>query len=182
MYFVNFFHRSLAVTSCTPVSKKRPVSVEDMILHQDNAPAYRAEDTQLTIQIQLGTEILNHPPYSPDLSPCNFALFPRLKRDLRGQGFDGLEDLRGVTQTSLASFIKGWYASTFIDWLHRHEKCIQAKGEYFKALWETTTMTLNSLIKRNVMFNVMNCAADIHMRVLEKLYFCYFLVSCYEIF
>ena len=26
--------------------------------------------------------VLNHPPYSPDLSPCDFFLFPRLKKML----------------------------------------------------------------------------------------------------
>ena len=27
-------------------------------------------------------KVLNHPPYSPDLSPCDFFLFPRLKKML----------------------------------------------------------------------------------------------------
>ena len=29
-------------------------------------------------------EVFNHPPYSPDLSPCDFFLFPRLKKMLSG--------------------------------------------------------------------------------------------------
>ena len=29
-------------------------------------------------------KVLNHPPYSPDLSPCDFFLFPRLKKMLSG--------------------------------------------------------------------------------------------------
>ena len=32
-------------------------------------------------------KILNHPPYSPDLSPCGFFLFPRLKKMLSGNKF-----------------------------------------------------------------------------------------------
>ena len=28
--------------------------------------------------------VLNHPPYSPDLSPCDFFLFPRLKKMISG--------------------------------------------------------------------------------------------------
>ena len=30
---------------------------------------------------------LNHPPYSPDLSPCDFFLFPRLKKMLSGNKY-----------------------------------------------------------------------------------------------
>ena len=29
-------------------------------------------------------KVLNHPPYSPDLSPCDFFLFPRFKKMLSG--------------------------------------------------------------------------------------------------
>jgi hypothetical protein len=28
---------------------------------------------------KIGAEVLPHPPYSPDLAPCDFFLFPRLK-------------------------------------------------------------------------------------------------------
>ena len=31
--------------------------------------------------------VLNHPPYSPDLSPCDFFLFPRLKKMLSGNKY-----------------------------------------------------------------------------------------------
>ena len=32
-------------------------------------------------------KVLNHPPYSPDMSPCDFFLFPRLKKMLSGNLF-----------------------------------------------------------------------------------------------
>lgn len=114
--------------------KKRPELLENMILHQDNAPPHRAVDTRLAIEIQLGAEILSHPPYSPDLSPCDFALFPRLKRNLRGHRFESLEELRGAVQANLASFGREWYASTFADWVRRHQRCVEVGGEYFEKL------------------------------------------------
>ena len=49
-----------------------------IILHQDNAPARRAESTQIEINL-LGFEIFEHPPYSPDLAPMDFRVFPELK-------------------------------------------------------------------------------------------------------
>ena len=35
----------------------------------------------------LKVKVLNHPPYSPDLSPCDFSLFPRLKKMLSGNKY-----------------------------------------------------------------------------------------------
>ena len=32
-------------------------------------------------------KVLNHPPYSPDLSPCDFFSFPRLKKMLSGNKY-----------------------------------------------------------------------------------------------
>jgi hypothetical protein len=41
-----------------------------------------------TVTARKNIECVPHPPYSPDLAPCDFFLFPRLKSELRGQGFD----------------------------------------------------------------------------------------------
>ena len=38
-------------------------------------------------------KVLNHPPYSPDLSPCDFFLFPRLKKMLTGSKFTSRSSL-----------------------------------------------------------------------------------------
>ncbi|KAJ4450898.1 hypothetical protein ANN_02331 [Periplaneta americana] len=37
--------------------------------------------------------VLEHPPYSPDLSPCYFNLIPQLKKPLRGKQFANREDI-----------------------------------------------------------------------------------------
>ena len=63
--------------------KKRPeCDIETLTLHKDNAPAHRSEDTLMTIDF-LGYERLRHAPYSPDLAPMDFAIFPRLNAELR---------------------------------------------------------------------------------------------------
>lgn len=35
---------------------------------------------------------LPHAPYSPDLAPCDFLLFPRMKRGMNGHRFDIIEE------------------------------------------------------------------------------------------
>jgi hypothetical protein len=50
-----------------------------MLLH-DNAPAHCAHQ----FLAQHGVPVLDHPPYSPDLAPADFFLFPRLKSIMKG--------------------------------------------------------------------------------------------------
>ena len=58
-----------------------------MLFHQDNAPAHKAAVAMAAIQ-EMGFELVDHPPYSPDLALSDFNLFPRLKEHLRGKTFE----------------------------------------------------------------------------------------------
>ncbi len=40
-----------------------------------------------------GIELVTHPPYSPDLAPADFWLFPTVKKALTGCQFDTLQDV-----------------------------------------------------------------------------------------
>jgi histone-lysine N-methyltransferase SETMAR len=44
---------------------------------------------------------LDHPPYSPDLAPCDFWLFPKLKTALKGHRFSDIADFQGHVMTIL---------------------------------------------------------------------------------
>jgi hypothetical protein len=61
-------------------------------LHQDNAPAHNA----LSVKQFLATKNITvlDPPYSADLAPCNFCLFPNSKLVLRGTYFVSLENVK----------------------------------------------------------------------------------------
>ena len=52
-----------------------------LFLH-NNAPSHRALATQKKLAY-LGLQCLHHPPYSPDLAPLNYQLFPGLKNNLK---------------------------------------------------------------------------------------------------
>jgi len=56
-----------------------------LFLH-GNAPAHRALATQKKLAY-LGFQSLDHPPYSPDLAPSDYHLFPGLKKQLKGHHF-----------------------------------------------------------------------------------------------
>ena len=80
--------------------KKRAPLLPTMLFHHDNAPSHRASTTQETID-RRSIEVLGHPPYSPDLAPCDFFLFPTLKKILRGRHFDDVADLQRAVQSAI---------------------------------------------------------------------------------
>ncbi|CAH2001023.1 unnamed protein product [Acanthoscelides obtectus] len=62
-----------------------------IILHQDNASSHTAQETRQYLTEE-NVELLDHPPYSPDLSPNDFFTFPKIKNRPRGQRFQSPEE------------------------------------------------------------------------------------------
>jgi histone-lysine N-methyltransferase SETMAR len=61
------------------VRRKRPeLWQHGWILHQDNAPTHNALSVKQFLPNKSIT-VMEHPPYSPDLAPCDFYLFPKIK-------------------------------------------------------------------------------------------------------
>ena len=91
--------------------KKRVPLLPIMLFHHDNAPSHRASTTQETIARRC-IEVLGYPTYSPDLAPCDFFLFPTLKKILRGRQFDDVADLERAVQSAIASLGPSAYKNT----------------------------------------------------------------------
>ena len=47
---------------------------------------------------KMGIKTVPHPPYSPDLAPCNFWLFPKLKEKFRSCRYETIEMKEAVTK------------------------------------------------------------------------------------
>jgi len=84
------------------VRRKRPGLWPDKwILHHDNASSHDALRFQEFLAKNSITKMY-HPPYSPDLAPCDFWLFPKLKKNaLNGQKFSDLSDIQRNAKTLL---------------------------------------------------------------------------------
>jgi len=70
-----------------------------LFLH-DNAPAHRALATQKKLAY-LGFQCLDHPPYSPDLAPSHYHLFPGLKKQLKVRHFSSDAKVIAAVETWL---------------------------------------------------------------------------------
>jgi hypothetical protein len=75
---------------------------------------------------------LEHPPYSPDLAPCNFWLFPKLKNFLKWQRFADIPDIQRNVTTLLRGIPETDFQDCFRQWRQRLTKCIASQGEYFE--------------------------------------------------
>jgi transposase len=86
------------------VQRKRPElwRNNNWILHHDNAPTHKSLKTT-EFETNNNLVIVPHPPYSPDLVPCDFALFPKLKMKLKGRRFETVSDIQRESQAVLDS-------------------------------------------------------------------------------
>ena len=72
----------------------------------------------------MGIKTVPQPPFSPDLAPCDFWLFPKL----RGCRYETIEEMKeAVTKVTQEDF--HW---AFQKLLERYNKCIAAWGDYFE--------------------------------------------------
>ena len=80
----------------------------------------------------MGIKTVPHPPYSPDLAPCDFWLFPKLKENLRGSRFETIEEMKEAVTRVVDTFTLEDFQGTFQKLVERYNKCIAARGEYFE--------------------------------------------------
>ena len=100
------------------------------LLH-DNAPVHRP----VAVQEFLARKqvcVLHHPPYSPDLSPCDHFLSSKLKLPLKGRLFEDVQDVQAAVTSSLRAIPQEDVQRYFQSLLDRATRCIDAEGMYFE--------------------------------------------------
>ncbi|UYV75253.1 hypothetical protein LAZ67_12003104 [Cordylochernes scorpioides] len=89
------------------IRQKRPDlwKNKNWLLHHDNAPAH----TSLLVRDFLAknnTLMMPQPPYSPDLAPCDFFLFPKLKMPMKGRRYSTLDEIKTTSKEELKKIFK----------------------------------------------------------------------------
>ena len=102
------------------------------LLH-DNAPAHKSATVQEYLK-ESGLHVLDHSPYSPDLSPCDFWLFPRLKEMLAGHRFESRCGIGSAVYQCLQHIPKEDHQAAFWKWVDLCKMCVEADGAYFECL------------------------------------------------
>ena len=69
-----------------------------------------------------------HPPYSPDIGPCDFWLFPKF----RGGHYETVEEMKEAVTKVIDLLTQEDFHEAFLKLLERYNKCIAAGGDYFE--------------------------------------------------
>ena len=76
----------------------------------------------------MGIKTVPQPPYSPDLAPCDFWLFPKL----RGCRYETIEEMKEAVTKVIDTLTQGDFHAAFEKLLERYNKCIAAGGDYLE--------------------------------------------------
>ncbi|GBO07502.1 Mariner Mos1 transposase [Araneus ventricosus] len=115
------------------IRRKRPekwATNECFLLH-DNALPHCA----LIVKKCLGRHsvtTLEHPPYSPDLAPADFYLFPWMEMKLKEHRFVDSDDVIENATKQLKDLSKNGFHECFQQLYERWKKRVDAGGKYFE--------------------------------------------------
>ena len=76
----------------------------------------------------MGIKTVLEPPYSADLAPCDFCLFPKL-RDSR---YEKIEEMKEAVTKVIDTLTQMDFLRAFQKSLERYNKCIAAIRDYFE--------------------------------------------------
>ena len=76
----------------------------------------------------MGIKTVPQPPYSPDLAPCDFWLFPKF----RGCGYETIEEMKEVVTKVIDTLTQEDFHWAFQKLLEQYNKCIATGGDYFE--------------------------------------------------
>lgn len=111
--------------------KRRGLLSKGVLLLHDNAPVHKSRVAMAALT-ECGFEELDHPPYSPDLAPSDYFLFPNLKRDLRGQRFPDDESLKAAVDAHFSTKEENYFQLGMGKLFERADKCVRIKGHYIE--------------------------------------------------
>ena len=100
-----------------------------MRLLQDNALAHKS-GVAISKVVSCGFELLPHPPYSPDLAPSDYHLFPDMKKQLCGLVFADNEETTAAVLNVLEGFETPFFKEGLKALEKRCEKCVRLNGYY----------------------------------------------------
>ena len=112
------------------VRRKRPQlwTNQSWVLHH-NAPAH-SSFLMHNFLAKNETTVVLQPPYSPDLAPADFFLFPKLKSTLKGCRFDAFDEIQNNSTKELFAIPKESFQIAFQSWQKHWEQCVASEGNY----------------------------------------------------
>ena len=113
--------------------RRETPSLRGFIFQDNNAKPHRAWITNEFL-LENHIEQYENAAYSPDLSPCDFFLFSKLKKEFRSIRFNDDNEMLTYFEQAIDSLTKEDFKNFFKDWFIQMHKCIDAEGQYFEKI------------------------------------------------
>ncbi|VVC30289.1 Winged helix-turn-helix DNA-binding domain [Cinara cedri] len=81
---------------------------------------------------KMNIAVLPQAPYSPDMSSCDFFLFPQTKLAVKGTHFESITDIQNAVTRILQDIPVEAFQKCYESWKKRWNQCIGVGGEYFE--------------------------------------------------
>ncbi|GFY56226.1 histone-lysine N-methyltransferase SETMAR [Trichonephila inaurata madagascariensis] len=101
------------------------------VLLHDNAHPQISRVTQMELD-KFKWETLDYPPYSTDMSPCDFHVFGPLKKHLKGKRFNSDDVLKDTVKDWVSSQPQEFWEQGIMRLVYPWDRCVQAYGVYFE--------------------------------------------------
>jgi len=127
------FYKAVTDRLLKSIQRVRPAAFcsRDFSLLHNNVPAHKAASIcQFFTPKNVWT--IYHSLYSPDLSPPDYFLFPKLKMKLKGPHFADVAENQEAVTDELKKAQKEELSAAFQKLYDRAKACIYASGAYFE--------------------------------------------------
>ena len=133
-------------------------------VHHDNAPAHSSHLIQAFL-VKHGIPVIHRPPYSPDMAPCNFWLFPKLKTTLKRSHIESREELIQNAKAEMNTIPKEAFQMCFQQWKDRWSKCVEVQGVYFEGdyFWSRYIHKPWRLVQQDAVDDILLCGDGFFM-------------------
>ncbi len=108
--------------------KRLEMAAGDWWCHWENMPVHTAAMVKEWMAARQ-FKVIEHPPYSRDLAPANFFLFPKVKREVAGLTLTK-ETFKKEWEGAAITLKAADFATSFRRWMECCEKCIDIAGSY----------------------------------------------------
>ena len=95
--------------------------------HQENLPVHNSI-LVIDYLTKMGIKTVHHPPYSPELAPCDFWLFSKL----RGCRYEIIEEMKEAVTKVIDMLTQEDFHGIFQKLLEWYNKWIAAGGDHFE--------------------------------------------------